>query len=258
MNLEINNRHRIKQGVMTLSMSVATIIITLSIALSLVLCTVPAALAESQPLDAITNANYLKIKQSQNFGTEFFMNNKIPLTMINDNSGDKLSPVILFAVSKVINNLALNNNMLHLISFSDDTLFPQTFESNPSGNDITLSGGATSLPARPITLAVNKIASNNTLMLSLHSLNDKYMLTGNLKVPAKTTANSTADNSEFSPIKGDIVMNKNTHYSVTGSLTETKMKQITLTINDIKNPDNFKATITFSPPSLQGGPSTGL
>jgi hypothetical protein len=140
--------------------------------------------------------------------------------------------------------------MIHPISFAEDTLFPQSFVSNPSGSDITLSNGTT-LADRPITLAVNKIQSNNTLTLLLHSLNDKYLLTGELKGPAKLLANSTADNAQFS-VKGNIDLNKNTHYSVVGSLAESKNKGLTLTINDAKNPNNFKATIGFSPPHSEG------
>lgn len=139
---------------------------------------------------------------------------------------------------------------IHPISFAEDTLFPQSFESNPSGSDITLSNGTT-LADRPITLAVNKIQSNNTLTLSLHSLNDKYLLTGDLKGPAKLIANSTADNAQFS-LKGNINLNKKTSYSVTGTLAESKTKGLTLTVNDAKNPNNFKATIGFSPPHSTG------
>ena len=80
--------------------------------------------------------------------------------------------------------------MFHLTSFAHDTLFPQTFDSSASSsNDITLSDGKT-LPARPTTITINKIQANNTLALTLHSLNDKYLLTGNLKGSVKPTANS--------------------------------------------------------------------
>jgi hypothetical protein len=139
---------------------------------------------------------------------------------------------------------------IHPISFAEDTLFPQSFESNPSGSDITLSNGTT-LADRPITLVVNKIQSNNTLTLSLHSLNDKYLLTGDLKGAAKLITNSTADNAQFS-LKGNINLNKKTSYSVTGTLAESKTKGLTLTVNDAKNSNNFKATIGFSPPHSQG------
>jgi hypothetical protein len=139
---------------------------------------------------------------------------------------------------------------IHPISFAEDTLFPQSFESNPSGSDITLSNGTT-LADRPITLVVNKIQSNNTLTLSLHSLNDKYLLTGDLKGAAKLITNSTADNAQFS-LKGNINLNKKTSYSVTGTLAESKTKGLTLTVNDAKNSNNFKATIGFSPPHSTG------
>jgi hypothetical protein len=139
---------------------------------------------------------------------------------------------------------------IHPISFAEDTLFPQSFESNPSGSDITLSNGTT-LADRPITLVVNKIQSNKTLTLSLHSLNDKYLLTGDLKGAAKLIANSTADNAQFS-LKGNINLNKKTSYSVTGTLAESKTKGLTLTVNDAKNSNNFKATIGFSPPHSTG------
>lgn len=140
--------------------------------------------------------------------------------------------------------------MIQPISFVEDTLFPQSFVSNPSGSDITL-GNGTTLADRPITLTVNKIQSNNTLTLLLHSLNDKYLLTGDLKGPTKLIANSTADNAQFS-LKGNINLNKNTPYSVVGILAETKTKGLTLTINDAKNPNNFKATIGFAPPHSVG------
>ena len=135
----------------------------------------------------------------------------------------------------------------HSISFAEDTLFPQRFESNAaSTNDISLNNGMT-LPARPTTLTVNKIQSNNTLVLSLHSLNDKYLLTGNLKGSAKLGVNSTADDSQFS-LTGNIIINKNKSYSVVATLDETKGKQVTLTMTDSKMPENFKATIGFSTP----------
>lgn len=137
--------------------------------------------------------------------------------------------------------------LFHRISFADDTLFPQMFESTPtSTNDIIIDNGKT-LPARPTTLTINKIQSNNTLVLALHSLNDKYLLTGDLKGSAKPAANSTADNAEFS-LTGKININKNKSYPVVASLTETKSKEITLTITDAKAPNNFKTTLDFSPP----------
>jgi hypothetical protein len=113
-------------------------------------------------------------------------------------------------------------NMIQPISFVEDTLFPQSFVSNPSGSDITL-GNGTTLADRPITLTVNKIQSNNSLTLLLHSLNDKYLITADLKGPAKLVANSTADNAQFS-LKGTINLNKNAPYPVVGSLAETKSK----------------------------------
>jgi hypothetical protein len=136
--------------------------------------------------------------------------------------------------------------LLHPVSFSEDTLFPQTFESSATQtSDIMLANGAT-LPPRPTTLTVNKIQSNNTLVLSLHSLNDKYLLT-DLKGPSKPAANSTADNAQFS-LTGNITVNKSKSYSVIATLAESNTKQITLTITDAKTPNNFKATIDFSPP----------
>jgi hypothetical protein len=77
-------------------------------------------------------------------------------------------------------------------------------------------------------LTINKIQSNNTLVLALHSLNDKYLLTGDLKGSAKPAANSTADNAEFS-LTGKININKNKSYPVVASLTETKSKEMTQT-----------------------------
>jgi hypothetical protein len=137
--------------------------------------------------------------------------------------------------------------LLHPVSFSEDTLFPQTFESSATQtSDIMLANGTT-LPPRPTTLTVNKIQSNNTLVLSLHSLNDKYLLTGDLKGPSKPAANSTADNAQFS-LTGNITVNKSKSYSVIATLAESNTKQITLTITDAKTPNNFKATIDFSPP----------
>lgn len=137
--------------------------------------------------------------------------------------------------------------LLHPVSFSEDTLFPQTFESSATQtSDIMLANGTT-LPPRPTTLTVNKIQSNNTLALSLHSLNDKYLLTGDLKGPSKPAANSTADNAQFS-LTGNITVNKSKSYSVIATLAESNTKQITLTITDAKTPNNFKATIDFSAP----------
>lgn len=137
--------------------------------------------------------------------------------------------------------------LLHPVSFSEDTFFPQTFESSATQtSDIMLANGTT-LPPRPTTLTVNKIQSNNTLALFLHSLNDKYLLTGDLKGPSKPAANSTADNAQFS-LTGNITVNKSKSYSVIATLAESNTKQITLTITDAKTPNNFKATIDFSPP----------
>jgi hypothetical protein len=147
--------------------------------------------------------------------------------------------------------------LFHRTSFADDTLFPQTFESSAtSSNDITLSNGKT-LPARPTTLTINKIQANNTLALTLHSLNDKYLLTGNLKGSAKPTANSNADNAQF-PLTGNISINKDTSYSVVGTLVEHQGKQITLTITDAKTPSNFNVTIEFSPPHGGEQPLAGI
>ncbi|HJT46553.1 MAG TPA: hypothetical protein VJ729_00105 [Nitrososphaeraceae archaeon] len=135
----------------------------------------------------------------------------------------------------------------HQISFADDTMFPQTFQSSgTSSNDITLSNGNT-LPARPITLTVNKIQANNTLVLTLHSFNDKYLLTADLRGPAKPTANSNADSAQFA-LTGSIIINKNTTYPVSATLSEDKGKQVTLSIAESKSPTNFKITLDFSPP----------
>jgi hypothetical protein len=149
-----------------------------------------------------------------------------------------------------IDNASPIITMIQPISFVEDTLFPQSFVSNPGGSDITLANGI-KLEDRPITLTVNKIQSNNTITLSLHTLNDKYLLIGDLKGPAKLLTNSTADNALFS-LKGNINLNKNTSHSVTGTLAESKSKGLTLTINDAQNPNNFKATIGFSPPHSEG------
>ena len=158
--------------------------------------------------------------------------------------------IIAASKSSDIDGTQMMTTMIQPISFAEDTLFPQSFESNPSGSDITLSNGTT-LADRPITLTVNKIQSNNTLTLLLHSLNDKYLLTGDLKGPAKLIVNSTADNAQFS-LKGIINLNKKASYSVVGTLAESKSKGLTLTVNDAKNQNNFKATIGFSPPHSQG------
>jgi hypothetical protein len=147
--------------------------------------------------------------------------------------------------------------LFHPTSFADDTLFPQTFESSAtSSNDITLSDGKT-LPAMPTTLTINKNQANNTLVLTLHSLNDKYLLIGNLKGSAKPTANSNADNAQF-PLTGSISINKDTSYSVVATLAENKGKQVTLTITDAKTPSNFKVTIGFSPPHGGEQPLAGI
>ncbi|HZA07284.1 MAG TPA: hypothetical protein VE619_06235, partial [Nitrososphaeraceae archaeon] len=103
------------------------------------------------------------------------------------------------------------------ISFVDDTSFPQTFQSTAStSNEITLSNGKT-LEARPITLTVNKIASNNTLIVNLHSLNDKYLLIGSLKGSSSKTIESTKDHTKFS-LAGVITINKQTSYPVISNL----------------------------------------
>jgi hypothetical protein len=138
-------------------------------------------------------------------------------------------------------------SFLQKISFADDTMFPQTFQSSgTSSNDITLSNGTT-LPARPITLTVNKFQANNTLVLTLHSFNDKYLLTADLRGPAKPTANSNADSAQFA-LTGSIIINKNTTYPVSAALSEDKGKQITLSIAESKSPSNLKITLDFSPP----------
>ena len=170
-------------------------------------------------------------------------------TIDNRNSfliNDRESPNILM-LGDGSNRREAAITLFHRISFADDTLFPQRFEStSASTNDITLSDGMT-LPARPTTLVVNKIQSNNTLVITLHSLNDKYMLTGTLKGSSKPSVNSTADNAQFS-LTGNVSINKNKSYSVVATLAETKGKQITLTMGDAKTLTNFKATIDFSPP----------
>jgi hypothetical protein len=179
------------------------------------------------------NNNYVFAITSDTKNSIFLKQNMdFPNIIISDNLGNQdNAPITLF----------------HSISFAEDTLFPQRFESSAaSTNDISLNNGMT-LPARPTTLTVNKIQSNNTLVLSLHSLNDKYLLTGNLKGSAKLGVNSTADDSQFS-LTGNIIINKNKSYSVVATLDETKGKQVTLTMTDSKMPENFKATIGFSTP----------
>jgi hypothetical protein len=143
------------------------------------------------------------------------------------------------------------------ISFADDTLFPQTFQSSASAsNEITLSNGKT-LEARPTTLTVNKIASNNTLIVNLHSFNDKYLLSGSLKGSSSKTIENTKDHTKFS-LAGVITINKQTSYPVISNLTETTNKQITLEISNTKNSGNFKASIGFSPPSGGEAPLAGI
>jgi hypothetical protein len=143
------------------------------------------------------------------------------------------------------------------ISFADDTSFPQTFQSTASAsNEITLSNGKT-LEARPTTLTVNKIASNNTLIVNLHSFNDKYLLIGSLKGPSSKTIENTKDHTKFS-LAGVITINKQTSYPVISNLTETTNKQITLEISNTKNSANFKASIGFSPPSGGEAPLAGI
>jgi hypothetical protein len=143
------------------------------------------------------------------------------------------------------------------ISFADDTLFPQTFQSSAStSNEITLSDGKV-LEARPTTLTVNKIPSNNTLVLNLHSLNDKYLLNGSLKGSSSKTIENTKDHTTFS-LAGVITINKQTSYPVISNLTETTNKQITLEISNTKNSGNFKASIGFAPPSGGEAPLAGI
>jgi hypothetical protein len=147
--------------------------------------------------------------------------------------------------------------ILRSISFADDTLFPQTFQSSAStSNEITLSGGKVIEP-RPTTLTVNKIASNNTLVVNLHSFNDKYLLNGSLKGSSSKTIENTKDHTTFS-LAGVITINKQTSYSVISNLTETTNKQITLEISNTKNSGNFKASIGFAPPSGGEAPLAGI
>src|SRR6476620_309651 len=104
------------------------------------------------------------------------------------------------------------NSLLHPISFANDTLFPQTFQSSAmASNEITLSNGNT-LPARPMTITINKIASNNTLVITVYSFSDKYLLNGNLKGPANKPIENTKDHAKFS-LAGVITLNKNTSFS---------------------------------------------
>jgi hypothetical protein len=147
--------------------------------------------------------------------------------------------------------------ILRSISFADDTLFPQTFQSSASAsNEITLNDDKV-LEPRPTTLTVNKIASNNTLVVNLHSLNDKYLLNGSLKGSSSKTIENTKDHTTFS-LAGVITINKQTSYSVISNLTETTNKQITLEISNAKNSGNFKASIGFAPPSGSEAPLAGI
>jgi hypothetical protein len=149
------------------------------------------------------------------------------------------------------------NSLLHPISFANDTLFPQTFQSSAmASNEITLSNGNT-LPARPMTITVNKIASNNTLVITIHSFNDKYLLNGNLKGPANKPIENTKDHTKFS-LAGVITLNKNTSFSVISNITETTNKQVTLDISNTKSSGNLKASIGFTAPSGGEAPLAGI
>ena len=149
------------------------------------------------------------------------------------------------------------NSLLHPISFANDTLFPQTFQSSAmASNEITLSNGNT-LPARPMTITINKIASNNTLVITVYSFNDKYLLNGNLKGPANKPIENTKDHTKFS-LAGVITLNKNTSFSVISNITETTNKQVTLDISNTKSSGNFKASIGFTPPSGGEAPLAGI
>lgn len=149
------------------------------------------------------------------------------------------------------------NSLLHPISFANDTLFPQTFQSSAmASNEITLSNGNT-LPARPMTITVNKIASNNTLVITVHSFNDKYLLNGNLKGPANKPIENTKDHTKFS-LAGVITLNKNTSFSVISNITETTNKQVTLDISNTKSSGNLKASIGFTAPSGGEAPLAGI
>ena len=149
------------------------------------------------------------------------------------------------------------NSLLHPISFANDTLFPQTFQSSAmASNEITLSNGNT-LPARPMTITINKIASNNTLVITVYSFSDKYLLNGNLKGPANKPIENTKDHTKFS-LAGVITLNKNTSFSVISNITETTNKQVTLDISNTKSSGNFKASIGFTPPSGGEAPLAGI
>jgi hypothetical protein len=149
------------------------------------------------------------------------------------------------------------NSLLHPISFANDTLFPQTFQSSAmASNEITLSNGNT-LPARPMTITINKIASNNTLVITVYSFSDKYLLNGNLKGPANKPIENTKDHAKFS-LAGVITLNKNTSFSVISNITETTNKQVTLDISNTKSSSNFKASIGFTPPSGGEAPLAGI
>ena len=149
------------------------------------------------------------------------------------------------------------NSLLHPISFANDTLFPQTFQSSASAsNEITLSNGNT-LPARPMTLTVNKIASNNTLVITVYSFSDKYLLNGNLKGSSSKPIENTKDHAKFS-LAGVITLNKNSSFSVISNITETTNKQVTLDISNTKNSANFKASIGFTLPSGGEAPLAGI
>jgi hypothetical protein len=149
------------------------------------------------------------------------------------------------------------NSLLHPISFANDTLFPQTFQSSAmASNEITLSNGNT-LPARPMTITINKIASNNTLVITVYSFSDKYLLNGNLKGPANKPIENNIDHAKFQ-LAGVITLNKNTSFSVISNITETTNKQVTLDISNTKSSGNFKASIGFTPPSGGEAPLAGI
>ena len=149
------------------------------------------------------------------------------------------------------------NSLLHPISFANDTLFPQTFQSSAmASNEITLSNGNT-LPARPMTITINKIASNNTLVITVYSFSDKYLLNGNLKGPANKPIENTKDHAKFS-LAGVITLNKNTSFSVISNITETTNKQVTLDISNTKSSGNLKASIGFTAPSGGEAPLAGI
>jgi len=149
------------------------------------------------------------------------------------------------------------NSLLHPISFANDTLFPQTFQSSAmASNEITLSNGNT-LPARPMTITINKIASNNTMVITVYSFSDKYLLNGNLKGPANKPIENTKDHTKFS-LAGVITLNKNTSFSVISNITETTNKQVTLDISNTKSSGNLKASIGFTAPSGGEAPLAGI